>query len=54
MNAQTYTIALLILGEGILGKLYIVPQIGLWVSTITAVVSATEIYFKYGKKVLSD
>jgi len=54
MNAETYTIAMLILGEGILGKLYIVPQIGLWVSMITAVVSAAEIYIKFGKKVLSD
>ena len=54
MNAETYTIALLILGEGILGKFYIVSQIGLWVSMVTAVVSAAEIYIKYGKKALSD
>ncbi len=54
MNAETYTVALLILGEGILGKLYVFSQIGLWISIVTAVISAAEIYIKFGKKVLSN
>lgn len=52
MNAETYTVALLILGESILGKLYVLAQIGLWISMVTAVISAVEIYGRFGKKVL--
>jgi len=54
MNSETITIALLLLGERYLGKLYSIPQIGLYLVIVTAVVSSIEYFIKYGPKVLSE
>lgn len=54
MNVEIYTIALLILGPGILGKFFVIAKIGLWLSVVTAVASAAEYYIRFGKKVLSS
>lgn len=52
MNAEIYTLALLILGRSYLGKLYILSQIGLWVVVLSALFSAAEYAIKYGPRVL--
>ena len=54
MNVEIYTIALLILGPGILGGFFVLAKIGLWLSVISAVASAAEYYIRFGKKVLSS
>jgi CDP-diacylglycerol---glycerol-3-phosphate 3-phosphatidyltransferase len=54
MQAQVYTIALLLLGEPILGKYYIIAKIGLWVSVTAALVSALEIGIRFGRRVLTE
>ncbi|MBU4494914.1 MAG: CDP-diacylglycerol--glycerol-3-phosphate 3-phosphatidyltransferase [Acidobacteria bacterium] len=54
MNVMIYTIALLILGPGILGGFFFLAEIGLWLSVIAAITSAAEYYIRYGKKVLSS
>lgn len=54
MNFEVYAIALLILGEKILGQFYVIARIILWIAVIAAVVSATEYYLRFGKTVLFD
>ncbi len=53
MNAETITIALLILGKRYLGNLYFLSQICLWLVIVIAVLSALEYFIKFGPKVLS-
>jgi CDP-diacylglycerol--glycerol-3-phosphate 3-phosphatidyltransferase len=53
MILETVTINLLLLGEKILGPLYILSEVGLWLTIIAAVLSAAEYYVKYGPSVLS-
>ena len=54
MNSETITIALLLLGEKYLGSFYIIPQIGLYIVIITAVVSAVEYFIKFGPKIFTE
>lgn len=54
MNSETYTVALLLLGEKYLGGFYIIPQVGLYVVIGTAVVSSLEYFIKFGPKVFSN
>ena len=53
MTLEIVTICGLLLGEKILGSLFIVPQIGLWLVMIAAIVSAAEYYMRYGPAVIS-
>ena len=53
MIAETVTISLLILGEGYLGNLYFLSQVGLWLVIATALFSAGEYYLKFGRLILS-
>lgn len=54
MNSETFTVALLLLGEKYLGSFYIIPQVGLYVVIVTAVVSSLEYFIKFGPKVLFE
>ena len=53
MISEAVTICLLILGEKYLGELYFLSQVGLWVIIATALLSAGEYYFKFGRLILS-
>lgn len=53
MILETGTIGLLILGEGILGGLYVLSRVGLWLTVAAALISAAEYYSRYGRTVLS-
>jgi len=54
MQLETVTIALLILGKGILGKLMIVGEIGLWLTMAMALYSAAEYFIKHGRDIVLD
>ncbi|MBN1939659.1 MAG: CDP-diacylglycerol--glycerol-3-phosphate 3-phosphatidyltransferase [Candidatus Aminicenantes bacterium] len=54
MQLETVTIALLILGKGILGKLMIVGEIGLWLTMAMAIYSAAEYFIKHGRDIVLD
>jgi CDP-diacylglycerol--glycerol-3-phosphate 3-phosphatidyltransferase len=54
MILETITIGILLLGERILGSLYILSKVGLWLTILVAVLSAGEYYMKYGRSVLSS
>jgi len=54
MDSQAVTIGILILGERILGRFYILARIGLWVVIGTALASGLFYFVKYGPKVLSE
>lgn len=54
MGLETGTISLLLLGEKILGSLYVLAEAGLWLTVIAALVSAAEYYVRHGPKVLSS
>jgi CDP-diacylglycerol--glycerol-3-phosphate 3-phosphatidyltransferase len=53
MILETVTIGILLLGEGVLGGLYVLSRVGLWLTVLAALVSAGEYYFRYGRAVLS-
>jgi CDP-diacylglycerol--glycerol-3-phosphate 3-phosphatidyltransferase len=53
MILETGTIGLLLLGEGILGRLYILSRVGLWLTVLAALFSAAEYYIRHGRSVLS-
>ena len=53
MGMESWTIAGLILGPVILGKLYILPRLGLWLVFLIAVASAAEYYLKFGPQIIS-
>ncbi len=52
MVIETVTSSLFILGKEILGNLYFLSKIGLWLIIVIAVASALEYYIKYGSQVL--
>jgi len=54
MQLETGTIALLILGEGILGKFWVVGKIGLWLTMATALLSAAEYFIKHGRDIVLE
>jgi CDP-diacylglycerol--glycerol-3-phosphate 3-phosphatidyltransferase len=54
VQLETYSIALLILGRGPLGKFYTIPQVLLWLAMIAAVVSAGECFIKYGPALVRE
>ena len=47
MVLETWTIAGLILGAGLLGRVFLVPQVGLWLVLFAALASAAEYYIRY-------
>jgi len=53
MILETGTIAILLLGEGLLGRLYVLSKVGLWLTVLAALISAGEYYIRYGRAVLS-
>ena len=54
MQAQVYTIALLLLGQAVLGKFYVIAEIGLWLSVVVAMISALEYGIRFGRRVLTE
>jgi len=53
MVLEIVTICLLILGPELLGKLYLLSKLGLWLIIISAVASAAEYYIRFGPAILS-
>lgn len=53
MGLETGTIFFLLLGREILGSLYALANIGLWLTAAVALVSAAEYYLRYGRDVMS-
>jgi CDP-diacylglycerol---glycerol-3-phosphate 3-phosphatidyltransferase len=53
MTSETVTLALLMLGPRYLGRLYIIPSLGLWLIIAVAIASAAEYYVRFGSEVLS-
>lgn len=53
MILETSTISLLLLGERVLGGLYVLSKVGLWLTVAAALISAAEYYIRYGRAVLS-
>ncbi len=53
MILEIVTLCLLILGPALLGRLYALAQVGLWLTIIVAVVSGAEYYVRFGPAVLS-
>ena len=54
MQLETGTIALLILGEGILGKYGVIGKIGLWLTMAMALYSAAEYFVKHGRDIVLE
>ena len=54
MQLETVTIALLVLGEGILGKFWVVGKIGLWLTMAIALYSAAEYFVKHGRDIVLE
>ncbi len=54
MILETFTIYLLLLGEKILGPLFILSRVGLWLVILVAVVSAAEYSLRFGRAVVSS
>jgi|APIni6443716594_1056825.scaffolds.fasta_scaffold647864_1 CDP-diacylglycerol--glycerol-3-phosphate 3-phosphatidyltransferase len=54
MQLETYTIALLILGKGILGKFMLIGEIGLWLTMGMALYSAAEYFIKHGPELVLE
>jgi CDP-diacylglycerol---glycerol-3-phosphate 3-phosphatidyltransferase len=53
MVLEIVTLCLLILGPVLLGKLYSLAQVGLWLTIVVAIASAAEYYIRFGPVVLS-
>jgi CDP-diacylglycerol--glycerol-3-phosphate 3-phosphatidyltransferase len=53
MALETWTIGGLILGTGILGRIYVIPQVCLWLVVIAALASAAEYYIRYWPRIAS-
>ena len=53
MTLETVTLCLLILGPAILGRLYLLAPIGLWLTVVAAVASAVEYYLRFAPMILS-
>jgi len=54
MILETFTIYILLLGEKILGPLFILSRVGLWLVVLAAVVSAAEYSWRFGRAVISS
>ncbi len=54
MVLETFTIYFLLLGEKILGPFYVLSQVGLWLVILTALASAAEYCWRFGRAVLSS
>jgi CDP-diacylglycerol--glycerol-3-phosphate 3-phosphatidyltransferase len=54
MILETFTIYSLLLGEKILGRLFILSRVGLWLVILTAVFSAAEYSWRFGRAVISS
>lgn len=54
MWCEAITIGLLILGKEILGSLYLLAEIGLWVVLVVVLLSAAEYFARFGRLVLSS
>lgn len=54
MGLETWTVGGLILGPGLLGRLYIIPAVGLWLVLAACVVSATEYFVRFRSLLASD
>jgi CDP-diacylglycerol--glycerol-3-phosphate 3-phosphatidyltransferase len=52
MILESGTICLLLLGKGILGRLHILAELGLWLTMAVALASAAEYYIRHGRTVL--
>lgn len=53
MQFETWTIALFILGPGILGRLFLIAEIGIWLAMAIAIISAADYGVRFGREVLS-
>lgn len=54
MGLETVTVSILLLGEQVLGRYYVLGKAGLWMTVIAALASAAEYYLRHGPKVLSN
>lgn len=54
MILETFTIYILLLGEKILGPLFILSRVGLWLVILAAVLSAAEYAWRFGRAVISN
>ncbi len=54
MILETFTIYMLLLGEKILGPVFILSRVGLWLVILAAVVSAAEYSWRFGRAVVSN
>jgi CDP-diacylglycerol--glycerol-3-phosphate 3-phosphatidyltransferase len=52
MALETVTVSLLVLGRTMLGRLWVVAEIGLWLVLASAVASAAHYVWKYGPEIL--
>ena len=52
MNAEAYTIALLLLGERYMGGFFFLTRVGLYLIIVTAVLSAMQYFVKFGPRIL--
>ena len=53
MTVESITIAIILLGEKILGPVYFLAGVGLWLTLVIVILSAVEYYAKYGPSVIS-
>ncbi len=53
MGMETWTLAALLLGPRILGRVFVVARVGLWIVLAAALVSALEYYARFGPRVLA-
>ncbi|MGB8952327.1 MAG: CDP-diacylglycerol--glycerol-3-phosphate 3-phosphatidyltransferase [Candidatus Aminicenantales bacterium] len=53
MTLETIAVSMLILGKGILGALYFLSQIALWLAVAVAVISGIEYFIKFAPFLLS-
>jgi len=54
MALETVTLSLLIVGEDILGDLFLVARIGLWLVIAASIYSAAEYFVKFGPRLLGE
>lgn len=54
MTLETFTIYFLLLGERIMGSLFVLAQVGLWLVVLTALASAAQYGWRFGRTVLSS
>lgn len=54
MILETFTIYILLLGEKILGPLFVLSRVGLWLVILAAILSAVEYSWRFGRAVISS